>query len=413
MSAPGQKASGLRVCYFGTYSRGQGYPRNAVVMSALRRAGAEVVECHVPLFSTAEEKTRLARSLLSLPGLLPRLLACYVRLAARYFRLGSYDVMVVGYGGLADVVLARALTILRRRPLIYDSFFSVYDSVVHDRRLCRPNSLKARLLWWYDKLMCRLADRVLLDTNAHIDYFVREFRLPRSKFLRVWVGSDKEDFVTGADRSKPQDPVCDVLFWGTFIPLHGLETIVAAAHRLREQSHISITIVGRGQIEEEIRQLAKRLPSERLRFTPPVPYEKLVPRILRADVCLGIFGATEKAQRVVPCKVFECLCLGKPLITGDTPAVGELLNHGVNAHLVPCNDPDALAEAILRLAGDAGHRAKLAAGARDVYQQQCSQEAIGHRLAAKLQALADGRDEEEPGGQDEEELQPREKRVAA
>lgn len=38
-----------------------------------------------------------------------------------------------------------------------------------------------------------------------------------------------------------------------------------------------------------------------------VEEKELVNYIQRTDICLGIFGQTEKALRVIPCKVYNCL----------------------------------------------------------------------------------------------------------
>ena len=66
-------------------------------------------------------------------------------------------------------------------------------------------------------------------------------------------------------------------------------------------------------------------------------------------MCLGIFGATEKAALVIPNKVFQILSARRPLITRDSPAIRELLGDGVpGATLVPPADPVALAAAIER-----------------------------------------------------------------
>ena len=377
----------LRACYFGTYSTGEFYPRNTVIMSALRKAGVEVVECHCPLFSGAEEKRRAAQGLLA-PFLLGlRLLVCHLRLTLKFVCLPRVDVVVVGYGGICDVVLARALCVLWRRPVVYDAFISLYDTVVCDRKLCSPNSLKARVMWWYDYLTCRFASLVLLDTEAHIGYFVEEFSLPRDRFARVWVGTDKEGLDAGRDAEPAREGPFQVLFWGTFVPLHGLETIVSAAHELNGSDNISFTIIGNGQLESEIKRLADSRPSSNLRFLPPMSYGDIVPVIHAADVCLGVFGTTDKTQRVIPCKVYESLCFGKPLITGDTPAARELLLHQRDSYLVPCGDSAALADAIRALSQNAQLRDKLAQGARETYLTHCSHAALGNDLIQDLRNL--------------------------
>ena len=70
-------------------------------------------------------------------------------------------------------------------------------------------------------------------------------------------------------------------------------------------------------------------------------------KIQQADICLGIFGDSEKASRVIPNKVFQILHSGKPLITRDSPAIRELLNPDMTGvYLVPAASPKALADAI-------------------------------------------------------------------
>ena len=97
-------------------------------------------------------------------------------------------------------------------------------------------------------------------------------------------------------------------------------------------------------------------------------------------MALGVFGATDKAQRVIPNKVFEAVCVKLPLVTGDTPAVRRLFTDGENALLVPVADPEAIAAAIRRLRGDPGLRARLVASAWELYQATWTAEALGRQV---------------------------------
>lgn len=36
----------VRICYFGTYSREEGYPRSRVIIEGLRKNGVDVIESH-------------------------------------------------------------------------------------------------------------------------------------------------------------------------------------------------------------------------------------------------------------------------------------------------------------------------------------------------------------------------------
>jgi glycosyltransferase involved in cell wall biosynthesis len=71
-----------------------------------------------------------------------------------------------------------------------------------------------------------------------------------------------------------------------------------------------------------------------------------------ADMCLGIFGESGKAGRVIPNKAYQVLSCGKPLITRDSEAIRELFPFQVpGILLIPPGDPDLLAQAVLDMAG--------------------------------------------------------------
>ena len=60
----------------------------------------------------------------------------------------------------------------------------------------------------------------------------------------------------------------------------------------------------------------------------------------------------------------EALWLGKPLIMTDVSGAPDIISEGHNGMLVPRGDSDALADAIIHLAGDASLRARLGSAGR-------------------------------------------------
>ena len=102
------------------------------------------------------------------------------------------DFVLVGYSDSRwTVPFAK---IFFRKPIIWDAFYSLYDSWVFDRKLVKPSSIKAKYYWFLDWLSCKFADKILLDTDTHIDYFVKTFNIERSKFIRIFVGTDDTIF---------------------------------------------------------------------------------------------------------------------------------------------------------------------------------------------------------------------------
>jgi glycosyltransferase involved in cell wall biosynthesis len=237
---------------------------------------------------------------------------------------------------------------LRRKPIVWDAFLSLYDTVVEDRQLVGKHNPVALILYGVEWLACRAADRIVLDTDAHGAYFSEKFSVDRRRIARVFVGAETDIFRPAADPRKPpadSPRPAEILFYGQFIPLHGIEYIVRAA-KLCEDRPIRWILIGKGQEEYRIRKLIEELRPAHLEWITWVPYPELVAWITRADVCLGIFGNTAKAHRVIPNKVFQILATGKPLVTMDSPAARELLEDWPGVRMIPPGDPQALADAV-------------------------------------------------------------------
>jgi len=380
----------VRILWFGTYSRGGGYPRSEVLIDALRSVGEEVVECHVPLFRDAREKIAAASTKRGFLRFGLRAGLAWARLAARFFRAGPRDVVVVGYTGHVDLYLARALSVVWRRPIALDAFLSPWDTVVHDRRLLAPASRAARALWRLERGALRLSDLVLTDTRAHADYMAETFGVAAEKFLPVPVGSlvrvPVAAGMVGGGGGPPAPPTFTAFFCGTFVPLQGLPYILDAAELAPE---ITFEILGDGPdgdlIEEEVE--LRGMANVRLdrRF---VPREVLEERLALADCVLGVFGTGPKTGRVIPCKVYDGLAAGLPVVTGDGEAPREMLHDGENALLVDRSDPAHLVAALRRLRDEPGLAERLRAGAARCARERFSAPAIGLRLRAAFAELS-------------------------
>ena len=354
----------MRVLYFGTYERR--YPRNAQVISALRGAGVEVIERHEPAWEGREEKWSLG------PGAAVRLLLAQLRLLARPGP--KADVVLVGYPGHVDLTAARRTA--RGAPVVFNPLVSLADTLVEDRGRFPRGSLVERALRAIDRRALRGADLVVADTEAHAEFLAGIAGLQRDRFEVCFVGAEERVFRPGWS---PDEPFT-ALFVGKLIPLHGVETILEAARLAPE---LRLRIVGSGQLDA----LLSGRPAN-LAWEPWVEYERLPDELHRASCALGIFGTSGKAQRVIPNKAFQALACGTPLVTADTPAARELLRDGESALLVPPGDPDALANALRRLADDPELARQLGSGGHTVYRERASEEVLGRRWREILERVS-------------------------
>lgn len=367
----------MRILWLGTYERD--YPRTRVLVDGLRARGVDVVEVNTPVWAHVEHKASLR--LPAALGLAARFVAGWVRLAAAQRHAGHVDLVVAGYPAQPDAVPARLVATLRRAPLLVDAMISFEDTLSGDRSTV--GRIGGRVLYLVDRLMTAAGTVVMVDTAAHGAYFRRRLRVPARKVAIVPVGAEPAAFPP----APPPVGAPTALFYGKLAPLHGLETVVAAA---REDGVPPVRIVGTGQLSEWLDGELMRHPNDRLEHVPWIPYAKLGQQVADAAICLGVFGTSEKAARVVPNKVYQAMAVGRPIITADTPGVREVLTDGVDALLVPAGDAPALAAALRRLAADPELRARLGTAARHRFTQIATPDAVAERFLAEVRRIVPG-----------------------
>lgn len=347
----------MRILYVA--GRELNYSRNDVLLRSLRQIGL------VEVLGVRQKPDSLILNSLSLS------FQAIWKLVTR-----RYDLVCVGFYGH---LLMAPVSLFARQPVLFDAFVSNFDTLSSDRGLISPGSPVARLAYWLDQTACRQANHVLLDTPSHVAYFIQTFQLDPRKVSALPVGCNEDLFFPQPRAQRGSQTI--VLYYSTYQPLHGVETVVQAAGLLRSENGISFRLIGAGQEYERVRRVAAELELQNVSFLPYVPLAVLPQEIAAADICLGgHFGLSDKAARVIPGKIYQILAAGRPLIAARTPANLDLLCHGENAFLCPPGDPQALASAILQLHQDRSFQQRLADGGRVLYEARCSEAIIKEQV---------------------------------
>jgi glycosyltransferase involved in cell wall biosynthesis len=284
--------------------------------------------------------------------------------------------------------LAAASRWARRRgvPLLFDPMISAYDKQVDERGKYAAGSRQARRVRAWERDLFRRADRVLADTPAHAEYFARVLGVRRERIAVVYVAAEESLFRPAPAPEHAPGEELEALFFGSFIPLQGPQVVVEAA-RLYRGPPVRWTLLGNGPLRAECEAAAAGL--DGVRFEDWLPYADLPARIQRADILLGIFGATPKAGRVIPNKVYQALACGRPVVTRWSEAYPEKLLAAADAGLVwtQAGDAQSLADAVAGMALDAGLRVALGEAAARTSQQYFSDAIVREQLQAVLDGL--------------------------
>lgn len=179
------------------------------------------------------------------------------------------------------------------------------------------------------------------------------------------------------------------MYAGNFGPYQGLDTVLDAAHRLRQRSDIGVALVGGGVRETWLREEVARRGLDAVTFVPSVPFTEMTDILALGDAHLVSLQNLPLFRTTLPSKLQATLACGKPVVgavTGDAAAVITESGAGV---VVPPADSGAMADAIVRLA-DAGpaHLRALGTAARAYYLGTFGEEATSQVLLDLLQGAA-------------------------
>lgn len=302
---------------------------------------------------------------------------------ARLRRILPTDILFVPCFCQKDIDSALRYGRCHNIPVLIDPLISLYDSRVFERKTISPNSRKARqLLKWEFSAFSR-ADGVIADTEAHGRYYSEMLGVDRKKIHIIPVGAEESLFYPEKAEKDINQPV-RVLFYGSFLPLHGVEVIADAILCYQGPSIDWYLLGGTGaQRQAECVQALSGL--DNVTFEQNIPYEKLPRRIHQADILLGVFGSSEKTKRVIPNKVYQSIACGKPVITCDAPYPDDLVNGWDSGVLrIPAGNPQKLADMAAQLASEPNELKKMGKNARKTYEKYFRNEIIINALASAL-----------------------------
>lgn len=325
------------VCLFGGHHAG--YPRSSVILSGLTRLGVPIVSC------VANPRAKAIRR--------------YTQLLRRWHRMDrSFDALFVPEFRHKDIPLANVLSRRAGVPCVFDPLVSRFDTRVHDRGDADARGPQAWHNHNLDRMAFALSDLVLADTREHARFFADELAPPDTMIRVLEVGYD--DAVFAPAPPPAEDGRALVLFYGSYLPLHGVPVVVDAAERLRDDARIRFQLIGGGQTRGEVEGQIRERRLSNVAMVPRIPLSELPERIASATVCLGIFGSTAKAARVVPNKVYQCMGMERAVVTMDSRAVRETFRVGEEIIATPPGDGEALAFAIRALVANPEYRLRVA-----------------------------------------------------
>ena len=244
------------------------------------------------------------------------------------------------------------------KKLIVEMYISIYDTFVGDQKILKgkqikPGSRQAKAMLTKDILALTKSDFLIHTASHELTYW--------EKLLNIEIAPEKVFIAPNFNVSRlnhrrkfKQDGNLKICWWGTFIPLHGLENILQAM-KILQANKVKFTCNLFGVDNELFNMYAEKIKLEQLDDCVSLKKDlsfsdNSLPQYLidNCDLALGIFGNTDKAYNTVPNKLIEALSMGIPTLTMKSPALKEFFEPETD--LWTCeNSPESIAESIVAI----------------------------------------------------------------
>lgn len=265
---------------------------------------------------------------------------------------------------ISDIIILPAMNIYEqfwfnvskkifRKKIIVDYYVSYYDSLVLDRKSVKYNSLKAKKLMKFDRNILINSDRVIFLNQSEKKYYLKVAGIDESEitYSIIPLCIDESIKVT-IPYFKKKDRKFKICWWGSYIPLHGVEKIIEAAQILKNRNfNYEIFLFGNSEQKSIIYKnliLQKEL-NDRVKIYNDFTFKngKLNEFLIsNCDLVLGNFGESEKAKAVLVNKLIDAISMKAPVLTGESEATNEFFNF--KDDIWKCkNDGKHIADAII------------------------------------------------------------------
>lgn len=269
------------------------------------------------------------------------------RILEVYYKIFRYDfsrVDVVFVGFAPQLILPVWYSKFKEKTLIVDFFISVYDTFVNDRKKFKDNSIISKFMKKIDEFVLEKADFYVADTKQHSNYFQEEFGALKEKENILYLEADiKYYYPKYIQKPMELKDKYIVLYFGSILPLQGIEIILETVEKLKRNKHIYFYLIG------PIPKKNKKVNNENVKYIDWVSQSELADYIAMADLCLaGHFnGDIGKAKRTIPGKAYIYEAMKKKMILGDNKANRELFQEDEYHMYVQMGNVNALTDKIL------------------------------------------------------------------
>jgi radical SAM superfamily enzyme YgiQ (UPF0313 family) len=279
-------------------------------------------------------------------------------------------------------------------PLILSKYFripyfiEVNGLITDEMKMLGVSKLRIALTKLSEKLGYENAVKIVAVSPGVKDGIIELYKIPEEKIVVIGNGANIDKFSPINKENVKKELKLDqdisyVCFVGHLVPWQGIEYLIQAAPPiLASCPNTNFLIVGDGIMKDKwIRQAKELGVNNKFIFTGNVPYEKVPLYINASDVCVAPFIKKRNMKiGLSPLKIFEYLACEKPIVSSNIPNLEFIEQQNVGI-LVRPEDPEELAQSIIKLMKDKKLREEMGKNGRVYVAKNHNWEAIGRKIA--------------------------------
>ncbi len=250
---------------------------------------------------------------------------------------------------------------------------------------------------WALRWLLRRCDHVTAPSKNYLESIWAYFPYIGTKSTYIHNGIEIEEFrvQTAISSATPGNLLCIA----AHNPKKGIDVLLRAMALVRSSGvDLSLVLAGDGPLRPELETLARELGiSDIVEFAGFQDLPALKQQLHRAS--LFVLPSREEPFGIV---ILEAMVFGKPVLTTTVGGIPEIVTHLENGYLVPPDDAEALADAIITLSGDASLRQRLGAAGHASILERFTHRHTGAKFELLFSELVGQRsgDQDEDTGSD-------------
>lgn len=278
---------------------------------------------------------------------------------------GLYGLWKLLFADVVYVLPMSNLTAIERffvkifsKKVIAEFYISKYDTYVNDWKTVKAESYKAKKLIAHDRVLIDATDIIIflnsLEKTFYLDLIGRSNTEKEIHTVSLCTANKKMAQLPYANSTCDEIVLC---WWGTFIPLHGLDKIVASAKILKKMN-VKFKLYLFGTSDALSEPYKKYIVKEDLTGYVIIDNKKNFSDgtledflVTKCDVAFGNFGDSDKAKTVMVNKVVEAASMGIPVISQKTAALNEYFQDKNNI-IFSESTPESIADSVIYLSSN-------------------------------------------------------------